>query len=117
VLAEDSRRINLLLLTCFSLPPPLVRSGPIARQAGDRALPPKMQQDLLQDVLTMAQKRGEAGLTAKHLESYAFDGKKNIFTPVKLAFEDHTFTMDLPARNGGGGRRMFQVSDESKHRQ
>lgn len=88
----------------------LVRSGPIDRQAGDRALPPKMQQDILQDVLTMAQKRGEAGLTAKHLESYAFDGKKNIFTPVKMAFQNHTFTMNMPARNGGAGRRMFQVS-------
>lgn len=84
-------------------------SEPIARQANDRELPPAMQQELLDDALVMASKSGEANITAKHIASIAFDGKKNIFTPMKFSFREHNLILTLPPRNGGGQQRIFQV--------
>lgn len=91
-------------------------SDPIARQAKDRDIPPAMQQQLLDDALVQASKSGEANITSKHIESIAFDGKKNIFTPVKFSFKNHDLILTLPARNGGNQQRIFQVSPSCRQR-
>lgn len=82
----------------------------------DKGLPPSLQQALLQQALEKAAKNKEAGVTEKQAESYAYDGKKNIFTPLKFAFNTHTFLLELPSRNGGNGgsRGVFEVSRQRR---
>lgn len=58
----------------------------------------------------MVYKNGQDGITPRHIEAIAYDGKKNIFTPVKFPREEHIFYLDLPARRDGGAKRYFQVS-------
>jgi hypothetical protein len=115
---EEQSKVQLLeddtALTILPLSPSRLCSAPIQRQMGDKALPVKLQQQLLDMALSNAEKRGEEGVTRKHLDAYAFDGKKNIFSAVKFAFPEHTFITELPGRNGGNDRRIFSVSAETR---
>lgn len=105
---------TVLTTVYSSLPLLAIRSAPIQRQLGDKPLPPMLQQQILEKALTNAEKGGDAKITRKNLDAYAFDGKKNIFSAVKFGFTQHTFYAELPSRNGGNDRRIFSVSAEEE---